>query len=54
MKTFWLKQKKLVGTKTSIFLICAVAFNHDLPIFTLDKDFSNFSKHINIKLLKIS
>ena len=32
------------------FLICAVASHHDLEIYTSDKDFKNYSKHIDIKL----
>ncbi|MDH4262583.1 MAG: PIN domain-containing protein [Spirochaetia bacterium] len=35
------------------FLICAIAYNHNLPIFTLDIDFSNYSKCIDIRLIKI-
>ena len=33
------------------FLICAVACNNDLHIFTTDKDFSNFAKYLPIKIL---
>jgi len=36
------------------FLICAVAANNNMSIMTLDKDFSNFKKHIKIKLEKIA
>ena len=32
------------------FLICAVAIKNDLPIFTLDKDFNNYKKYIDIQL----
>ena len=32
------------------FLICAVAKRIDVPIFTSDKDFSNYQKIISIKL----
>ena len=32
------------------FLICAVANRLDIPIFTTDKDFDLYSKHINIFL----
>ena len=35
------------------FLICAIANNHNLSILTLDKDFSNYSKYIDINLIKI-
>ena len=33
------------------FLICAVAHNHDLSIFTTDKEFDHFAKYLPIKLL---
>jgi len=33
------------------FLICAVAVNNDLSIFTLDKDFENYQKYLSIKLI---
>jgi predicted nucleic acid-binding protein len=33
------------------FLLCAFAVNHDIPIFTLDKDFLNFKKYVPIVLL---
>jgi len=33
------------------FLICAVAYRYKLPIFTTDKDFLNYSKYLDIKLL---
>jgi len=36
------------------FLICAIAINHNLSIFTLDKDFINYSKYIDLNLIKIS
>jgi len=35
------------------FLICAIGNNHNLPIFTLDKDFLNYSEYIDINLIKI-
>ncbi|MBK7267254.1 MAG: PIN domain-containing protein [Ignavibacteriales bacterium] len=34
------------------FLICAVALNHDLGIYTYDKDFFRFASVIPIKLLQ--
>ena len=34
------------------FLICAVAVNHDMSIFTLDQDFQNYQKYIEIRLEK--
>jgi len=33
------------------FLICAVAFRYKLPIFTTDKDFLNYAKFLDIRLL---
>lgn len=46
------RKKGIQGSNTD-FLICAVAFNHDLEIFTTDKDFDNFKKYIPIKLFEI-
>ncbi len=37
------------GSNTD-FLICAIAHKRDLPIFTTDKDFQLFFKHIKINL----
>ena len=37
------------GSNTD-FLICAIARNRRMPIFTLDKDFLNFQKFIDIEL----
>jgi predicted nucleic acid-binding protein len=34
------------------FLICAVAHNNDLLIFTTDKDFEGYADYLPIKLLK--
>jgi predicted nucleic acid-binding protein len=34
------------------FLICAVAHRNNIPIFTTDKDFYLYSKHIDISLYK--
>ncbi len=34
------------------FLICAVAYRNKLHIFTIDKDFQQYSKHLRINLLK--
>ena len=33
------------------FLICAVAYNNDLIIFTTDQDFQYYAKHLPIRLL---
>jgi len=46
-----LRSKGIQGSNTD-FLICAVSTNHKMPIFTLDKDFELFSKHIPIQLHK--
>ena len=35
------------------FLICAVALNNNLSIFTTDKDFSNYERYTDIKLHQI-
>jgi predicted nucleic acid-binding protein len=35
------------------FLICALAHLNNYAIFTLDKDFENYSKYLDIKLYKI-
>lgn len=32
------------------FLICAVSSRRELPLFTTDKDFNEYSKHIDLKL----
>ena len=34
------------------FLICAVAHNNNLLIFTVDKDFDHFAKYLPIRLLQ--
>ena len=34
------------------FLICAVACNNELLIFTTDQDFKHYAKHLPIRLLK--
>ena len=46
-----LRNKGIQGSNTD-FLICAVSTNHRMPIFTLDKDFELFKKHIPIQLHK--
>ncbi len=35
------------------FLICAVAIQHKLPIFTLDKDFTNYQNILDIQLISL-
>ena len=44
------RQKGVQGS-TIDFLICAVANIENLIIFTTDKDFENYKKHLPIKLL---
>ena len=34
------------------FLICAVACNNDLLVFTTDQDFQHYAKHLPVRLLK--
>ena len=45
------RSKGIQGSNTD-FLICAVAVRNKLSIFTTDKDFELFSKHIKITLHK--
>jgi len=44
-------RRKGVQGSTIDFLICAVAFMENLVIFTVDKDFANYKKHLPLKLL---
>ena len=46
-----LRSKGIQGSNTD-FLICAVSARNSMPIFTLDKDFSHFIKHIPITLFE--
>ena len=32
------------------FLICAVAIRHSAAVFTTDRDFTNYSKHLDLKI----
>jgi hypothetical protein len=34
------------------FLICALSHNCDMPVFTVDRDFAEYSKNIPIVLYK--
>ena len=43
------RSKGIQGSNTD-FLICAVAHEHALLIYTTDKDFQHFSKYLPIKL----
>ena len=45
------RSKGIQGSNTD-FLICAVSVRNDLPIYTTDKDFELFAKHIPIDLHK--
>jgi len=47
------RAKGIQGANTD-FLLCAMAHNYDFTIFTADKDFLYFKKHINFKLDLIS
>ncbi|MDO8772538.1 MAG: PIN domain-containing protein [Burkholderiaceae bacterium] len=41
------------GSNTD-FLICAVSINHQLPIFSVDKDFLAYQKYLPVQLHAIS
>lgn len=43
------RRKGIQGSNID-FLICAVAIHNHLAIFTTDKDFDNFAKHLPIRL----
>ncbi len=43
-----LRAKGVQGSNTD-FLICAVAINYELAVFTDDKDFEHFSQYVPIK-----
>lgn len=45
------RTKGVQGSNTD-FLICAVSYRNRFPIFTTDKDFEKFAKHIPIALVK--
>lgn len=47
------RSKGIQGSHTD-FLICAVAIRAKFEIFTTDKDFSHYAKHLPIKLFKTS
>jgi len=48
------RQNGLQGSQGSHidYLICAVAYRHGMSIFTTDRDFLMFSKHLEIELYK--
>ena len=43
------RSKGIQGSNTD-FLICAVAFRNKFSIYTTDKDFERFSKHLHVVL----
>ena len=43
------RSKGIQGSNTD-FLICSVSVRNELPIYTTDKDFESFAKHIPIHL----
>lgn len=45
------RAKGVQGSNTD-FLICAAAHRRELPIFTTDKDFARYAKHLPIELYK--
>lgn len=45
-------RKKGVQGSHIDFLICAVAIRYAVPVFTTDKDFLNYSKHLSLELYK--
>jgi predicted nucleic acid-binding protein len=49
---FNLCRTKGIQGSNADFLICAVSVRNELPIYTTDKDFKLFSKHIPIRLHK--
>jgi predicted nucleic acid-binding protein len=47
-----LRSKGVQGSAID-FLICAVANRYSLLIYTIDQDFSHYSKHLPIKLMQV-
>ncbi|MCK5340733.1 MAG: PIN domain-containing protein [Desulfobulbaceae bacterium] len=45
----FLRSKGIQGANTD-YLICAVSTRNSMPIFTTDKDFSHYKKHLPITL----
>jgi predicted nucleic acid-binding protein len=45
-------RRKGIQGSTIDFLICAVAIMEDLVIFTIDKDFENYKRHLPLRLIK--
>jgi predicted nucleic acid-binding protein len=46
------RKNGIQGSNTD-FLICALSHNHDMPIFTEDKDFKKYAKYIPILIYKV-
>jgi predicted nucleic acid-binding protein len=51
-RVFNLCRKKGVQGSHIDFLICAVAIRHSAAVFTTDKDFTNYAKHLDLELHK--
>ncbi len=51
-RVFNVCRKKGVQGSHIDFLICAVAMRHSAAIFTTDKDFTNYAKHLDLELHK--
>jgi len=45
-------RKKGVQGSHIDFLICAVSKRHSTPVFTTDKDFTNYARHLDLQLYK--
>ena len=45
------RKKGVQGSHTD-FLICAVSKRHSTPVFTTDKDFTNYARHLDLQLYK--
>ncbi len=45
-------RNKGIQGSTIDFLICAVAYIENFVIFTTDKDFENYERHLSIQLIK--
>jgi predicted nucleic acid-binding protein len=43
------RKKGIQGSHVD-FLICAVAIKNSVAVFTTDKDFNNYAKHLNLEL----
>lgn len=46
-------RNKGIQGSTIDFLICAIAYRHQMPIFTVDKDFSHYARIIPIDLYSV-